>query len=71
MLRTVTPTELGNGMEFSTPSTIQPSIGLVLVVQMRPIMTALKYSQPPLITKGAWQNRSLFVYHSLHKQLLL
>lgn len=52
-------------------SAIQPGAGLVPAVQTRPPMPTWKDSQPPAITKGAWQNRSLFVCLALHKQLLL
>lgn len=53
---------LGSGTRAQHPTgAVQRSAGFVPAVQMRPLMAALKCSQPPPITKGAWQNRSLFV----------
>lgn len=67
-----TAAEVGSGIKAQHPSdAIQPRAGLVPAVQMRSPMVALKRSQPPPITKGAWQNRSLFVCCALHKQSLL
>lgn len=70
--RTFVPGGLGVRTGAQHPaSAIQAGTGLVPAVQTRPPMPTWKDSQPPEITKGAWQNRSLFVCLALHKQLLL